>query len=79
MQFHPEKTIFEWRANAPRTYNAISSAQKIISTFVEVARKNKNSFADGEELKKILIYNWQPTLTSEDVLLTYIFDESKLP
>lgn len=62
-----------------RSYNAVSAAQKIANFFVNEARKNTNVFP-YDEMKKKLIYNYQPRLLALDdyFVQVYIFDESKL-
>lgn len=78
-QFHPEKNSFEWRVPAKRTYNAISAEQKYINVFMKYARRNPNVYP-ADELKKDIIYNYQPILTplSYSFVQAYVFDESHL-
>ena len=78
-QYHPEKNSFEWRVPAKRTYNAISAEQKFINVFMKYARLNKNVYP-LDELKRDLIYNYQPILTPLNYMFVqvYHFDESKI-
>jgi gamma-glutamyl hydrolase len=79
-QYHPEKNPYEWRIPAVRTYNAILIEQWVFNIFAEVARQNKNTFKSEDELKKLLIYNYQPLYTTPDYdfVQIYTFNETSL-
>lgn len=66
VQFHPEKNMFEWKVFADRSLEGVEVVQILSNRFIEVARKNKNSFASADEFTKASIYNFhtQPTTMS---------------
>lgn len=75
-QYHPEKNPYEWRIPAPRTYNAILIEQWVFNIFAEYARQNKNQFKSDADLRKQLIYNYQPIYTTPDYdfVQVYVFN-----
>lgn len=44
VQFHPEKNLYEWRIDAPRTDESAEISQVLSNKFVQYARLNKNRF-----------------------------------
>lgn len=74
VQFHPEKSPFEWKINADRSLEAMEVTQILSNRFVEVARQNKNRFSSAEELTKASIYNFQAN-PDDYFTQVYIFDE----
>ena len=56
LQFHPEKTMFEWaeKLNIPHELDAIKFSQLIADNFVQEARKNSHRISDEVEDKYLL-------------------------
>lgn len=84
VQFHPEKTNFEWERTAhhtsvPHGPDALSISQYLGNFFISEARKNLHKFATEEEEQRALIYNYPATFTQKHSLYTqmYIFDQPK--
>ncbi|KAH9365509.1 hypothetical protein HPB48_016287 [Haemaphysalis longicornis] len=82
VQFHPEKTNFEWERNDRHKYvphgpDALSVSQYLGNFFVNEARKNLHKFATEEEEQSALIYNYPATFTQKHSAYTqmYIFDQ----
>ncbi|XP_075725059.1 gamma-glutamyl hydrolase [Rhipicephalus microplus] len=68
VQFHPEKTNFEWTQrkdyiHIPHTEDAVRVSQYLANFFLEEARKNNHSFASAQEELNALIYNYPVTFT----------------
>ncbi|XP_033106632.1 gamma-glutamyl hydrolase-like [Anneissia japonica] len=74
VQWHPEKTMYEWNRyqnpNIPRTTNAIRIAQHLANFFASEARKSSHTFKSEEEELPHLISNIQPIFTGGN-LTTY--------
>merc|ERR1711871_1002488 len=72
-QWHPEKNNLEWKKSSDGTPmeainhspDAVSVSQYTANFFVSKTRKNKNKFDSLDVENDALIYNWQPTKTSE--------------
>eukprot|EP01017_Pseudomicrothorax_dubius_P029883 TRINITY_DN3670_c0_g1_i2.p1 TRINITY_DN3670_c0_g1~~TRINITY_DN3670_c0_g1_i2.p1 ORF type:complete len:362 (-),score=92.51 TRINITY_DN3670_c0_g1_i2:29-1114(-) len=65
VQFHPERSIFEFFPERQITHNknTIQIAHHWIMSFREFAAKSPNRFPSQEELQKMLIYNYSPRVT----------------
>ncbi|CAH0729721.1 unnamed protein product, partial [Brenthis ino] len=63
VQFHPEKSAFEWKASRgyPHTAEAVRANRYFMDFFVEECRKNFHSFSKNESQN--LIYNYNPHYT----------------
>lgn len=77
VQFHPEKSLYEWirNRNIPHSGNAIRSAQYFASFFVNECRKSDNRFASVDEENQVLIYNFPTKFTGR---LNSTFEQSYL-
>lgn len=80
VQWHPEKAVYEWRANTtvPHTKNAISATQYLANFFTEQARQNQNYFESTEDELKHLIYQYTPEflgLIDSHFQQVYFFNE----
>lgn len=75
VQFHPEKNLFEWKVYADRSESGAEIVQIISNRFVEVARKNKNSFSSDQEFFSQSIHNTKPSPTTMSFLRIYVFSE----
>ena len=72
-QWHPEKNNLEWKKDADGTPkeainhspDAVAVSQYTANFFVSKTRHNQHTFKDVEVENNALIYNWQPTKTSE--------------
>lgn len=47
-QYHPEKSSYEWRINADRSYEAVFAELRVFNIFIDFARKSKNSFSNSQ-------------------------------
>ncbi|CAB3259860.1 unnamed protein product [Arctia plantaginis] len=65
VQFHPEKSSFEWKLNKhyPSTAEAIKSNRYFMDFFVNECRKSAHSFRNAAEENQYLIYNHMPHFT----------------
>lgn len=65
VQFHPEKTIYEWvrNKNISHTQNAIAAAQYFAEFFINEARKSNNHFESSKIEDQYVIYNYIPTFS----------------
>lgn len=68
VQFHPEKSIFEWspRQKTAHNFNAVTAAQYFANFFVNEARRSHHSFWSSEKEKNSLIYNFTPLYTGKE-------------
>lgn len=75
IQFHPEKSPFEWRTtvNASHTEEAIKISQEYANFFIREARKNNHSFFNETMEEKKLIYNYKPEKVQESFMECYFF------
>ncbi|KAL0871974.1 hypothetical protein ABMA27_004415 [Loxostege sticticalis] len=67
VQFHPEKSSFEWKASHKYAHsqNAIKANRYFMDFFVEECRKNVHSFGSESEENRYLIYNYPPYFTGK--------------
>lgn len=70
VQFHPEKSPYEWTTKAghdhiPHSSTAIDTANYFAQVFVNYARRNNHHFADDAEEAVSLIYNFSPIYTGQ--------------
>jgi len=73
-QFHPEKNLYEWNtAIIPHDEDAVAMSTFLSNFLVSEARRNNNTFESKEELKKYLIYNWDPYFIDEYFVTIYAF------
>jgi len=65
LQYHPEKTIFEWAdtLNIPHSLQAIRFSQVMADNFVQTARTNKHRLTDKNILKEFLMSQQSPLYT----------------
>ncbi|KAL0977946.1 hypothetical protein UPYG_G00163630 [Umbra pygmaea] len=78
VQWHPEKTPFEW-VNKPGMVHTAASVRASFYTaqfFVSEAMKNHHKFSSASEEEKALIYNYSPVFTGLDGIFmqNYYFD-----
>ena len=68
VQWHPEKTIFEWTPDEviQHTYHAETVSRIAANFFVSEARKSRHSFANEKEERERLIYNYNPIYQSKE-------------
>ncbi|EGD76129.1 gamma-glutamyl hydrolase [Salpingoeca rosetta] len=66
-QWHPEKNSFEWTASEaiPHSALAIETCQLTSTFFVNEARKSNHAYPP-EQLRKDIIYNYNPVFTGKD-------------
>jgi gamma-glutamyl hydrolase len=77
-QFHPEKSIYEWRIDEPINHSpsTVQAMQYFADFFVAESRQNNNSFASKSLEQSSLIYNFSPVFTASvlpDFQQTYYF------
>ncbi|XP_064094173.1 gamma-glutamyl hydrolase-like [Macrobrachium nipponense] len=70
VQFHPEKSPYEWTTkpghdHIPHSSVAIDTANHFAQVYVNYARRNKHRFADTAEEQRSLIYNYSPVYTGQ--------------
>ena len=75
MQYHPEKSSFEWKVIADRSFDAIQISKIMSNKFIEKARQSKNSFASYDEFQKVSINNFQTSATIFPLSRIYRFFE----
>jgi len=64
MQFHAEKSIFEWpHENIDHSTEAVAAMAWLSRHLGSEARKSTHAFASPEEEKAALIYNWNPVFS----------------
>lgn len=65
VQFHPEKTNFEFKkcANIPHNQESIYISQYFANFFVQECRRNNQRYPDWKTEQKALIYNYMPHFT----------------
>jgi len=65
VQFHPEKTLYEWvrNKNISHTTHATAAAQYFAEFFVAETRKNGHHFADAKTEDGYVIYNYPSIFT----------------
>ncbi|XP_073965535.1 gamma-glutamyl hydrolase A-like isoform X2 [Choristoneura fumiferana] len=65
VQFHPEKSSFEWKAskNYPSSRNAVKANRYFMDFFVDECRKSAHAFASAAEENEYVIYNHEPHFT----------------
>lgn len=75
VQFHPEKSAFEWNStqNIPHSYKALISSRYFLDWLVNEARKNNNSFSDPQKEAASLIYNYNITYQASFYEQIYLF------
>lgn len=76
IQFHPEKNLFEWKVPADRSQSGAEIVQILSNKFVDIARKNTNTFSNVDELVKLSIYNYKSVATDMSFVKIYVFDEN---
>eukprot|EP01092_Planopodium_desertum_P009580 TRINITY_DN4136_c0_g1_i1.p1 TRINITY_DN4136_c0_g1~~TRINITY_DN4136_c0_g1_i1.p1 ORF type:complete len:322 (-),score=47.02 TRINITY_DN4136_c0_g1_i1:31-996(-) len=67
-QWHPERQQYEFNSEdvgLVHTYDSIQANQAAAEFFVNEAKKSPHSFADLDQLDKMLIYNYAPYYTGE--------------
>lgn len=72
VQFHPEKTAFEWKrriaSGLPHSSSAIRASQDLANFFVDEVRLNcHKGFASEEEEDAAIIYNYSPVETAQSI------------
>ncbi|GAV04304.1 hypothetical protein RvY_14606 [Ramazzottius varieornatus] len=69
VQFHPEKSNFEWRHPSAVSHSAeaVLVSQFFANFFVSEARKNNHRFPSQEQEDDALIYNWNPVFSKNTV------------
>ncbi|KAK7066766.1 hypothetical protein SK128_001886 [Halocaridina rubra] len=70
VQFHPEKTPYEWTTKSghdhiPHSSAAVNLANYFAQVFVNYARRNNHKFSDASEETRSLIYNFSPIYTGQ--------------
>lgn len=70
VQFHPEKSPYEWTTkhghdHIPHSSAAIETANYFAQVFVNFARRNQHHFPDPTEEAARLIYNYWPIYTGQ--------------
>ena len=75
VQYHPEKTLFEWKVFAQRSDAGTEVVQTLANQFVDMARKSPNRFNNPSEFEKTNIYNYHPHPTNMSFLQVYAFRE----
>ena len=75
VQFHPEKSPFEWRTtvNASHIEEAVKISQEYANFFNKEARKNNHRFFNETFEEKHLIYNYKPEKVHESFMECYFF------
>ena len=75
VQFHPEKSPFEWRitVNASHIEEAIQISQEYGNFLVREARKNNHKFFNETFEEKNLIYNYKTEKVHESFMECYFF------
>lgn len=65
IQFHPEKSAFEWKRRGyfDHSQKAIITNRYFYDTFVHFARKNNQKFSNSSVEDKFLIYNYPVSYT----------------
>jgi len=58
VQFHPEKTSFEWHITTDRSDYAVSATRKLGANFVKECRKNSHVVTDKALIKSLGVYNY---------------------
>ncbi|MEE6463890.1 hypothetical protein FKM82_006091 [Ascaphus truei] len=73
VQWHPEKSPFEWRRTSSTSHAAesVKVAFYMADFFVNEARKNFHHFLNEEEENRALIYNYNPVHTG----VTSVFEQ----
>ena len=79
IQFHPEKSPFEWRRdlNASHTMEAVEISQELGSFFVNEAKKSFHSFGSEKEADNYTIYNYSPVRVNSSFMECYFFPKAK--
>ncbi|OQR78389.1 gamma-glutamyl hydrolase-like [Tropilaelaps mercedesae] len=77
VQFHPEKTLFEWTIkqsceNIPHTSEATRVSQYFAEFFVNEARKSKHRMSE-DQFSREAIYNNAPQYTQNQSVFTQIY------
>ena len=80
VQFHPEKSPFEWRKdiNASHTLEAVQISQELANFFVEESRKNNHTFSSEKEADRFTIYNHNPVKVGDSFMGCYFFPKPNL-
>ena len=78
VQFHPEKTLFEWKIFADRSYSPVFIVQNWANKFIDKARMNKNSFNSVDEFESLSFRNFIPKETNMSFTRIYVFDEVRM-
>ena len=75
IQFHPEKSPFEWRKEifASHSLEAIEISQHIADFFVDEARKNFHNFKTEKEADQYTIYNYNAVKVVDTFMECYFF------
>lgn len=75
IQFHPEKSPFEWRKDVYANHNseAIEISQHLADFFVDECRKNFHSFESEQVADAYTIYNYNPVKVSDSFMDCYFF------
>ncbi|XP_075978710.1 gamma-glutamyl hydrolase A-like isoform X2 [Anticarsia gemmatalis] len=65
VQFHPEKSAFEWKLNKhyPSSAEAIKANRYFMDFFVNECRKSFHTFENAAEENQYVIYNYEPHFT----------------
>ncbi|XP_023936690.1 gamma-glutamyl hydrolase A isoform X2 [Bicyclus anynana] len=65
VQFHPEKSSFEWKSSKTYThsFDAVRANRYFMDFFVNECRKSQRAFANTAEENAKLIYNYEPRFT----------------
>ncbi|KAM8967888.1 gamma-glutamyl hydrolase [Pelodytes ibericus] len=75
VQWHPEKSQFEWKKNSEISHDAeaVHVAYYMADFFVNEARKSLHVFSDAVEESEALIYNYCPKYTGEISVFDQIY------
>jgi gamma-glutamyl hydrolase len=74
-QWHPEKCAFEWALQKKTRHDstAIELGQYMSNFFVSEARLSSHKFPSEKEIRKAVIYNYQPKYTGTDISYEQVY------
>lgn len=74
VQFHPEKSAYEWDSSTyDHEYKSVQAAQLLINHFIDDSRTNMNVYPTPTIEDPCLIYNWNTTLLPNIFAPIYFF------
>ena len=77
IQFHPEKSVFEWKIFSDKSYDSVEVSQWMSNKFIDKARQSLNQYTSQDDFEKANIQNYKTYTSVMRFTRIYLFNETK--